>query len=251
MFRSCARFIAVVAVVLSSRSINAAAISYSFGSTLGATETAGAPGVNVAHWNAITSSSQTIATPVNSSGALTGASTTFTGNDFGITAGSGTNDAHLFTGFVDQSTSGPSTLVVSNVPYANYDVYIYMRNDTDGSNRTGEFTIDGSNRFARGPGSADPTFKDPSQVGGGYTLSPDTTQSTAAATTEGDYVEFTNLSDSTLTVDFAVGAGGDLQRNKFVGLEIVQITPEPSSVVALIGLCGMGLFLFARRRRKS
>jgi hypothetical protein len=41
-----------------------------------------------------------------------------------------------------------------------------------------------------------------------------------------------------------------LERNKFVGLEIVQITPEPSSVVALVGLGVMGLFLVIRRRRK-
>ena len=61
MLRSFVGLVAAVAVVLSSRSVQASAISFSFGSTLGPTETAGAPGVNVANWNAITSNGQTMA----------------------------------------------------------------------------------------------------------------------------------------------------------------------------------------------
>jgi hypothetical protein len=184
----------------------------------------------------------------NTGTSVAGASATTVLNQFGTpNGGSGTNDAHLFSGFVDQQTTGASTLSVTGIPYAQYSVYVYMRNDISSAspnfNRTGKISVDGVAHFLRGPGGADPSFNDPS-AGGGYTVSNDLTQTTAAGTTEGDYTLFTGLSGN-LSVAFDVGLAGDgTPRDKFSGLQIVQ-TPEPAS----LGLLSLGGLALLRRRR--
>src|ERR1700712_4396804 len=83
---------------------SAATISFSFGPTLAPTETAGAPGVSAANYNAITGST-TIAPKDDSGTTLSGTSAVFTSHDFGFNGGSNsvTNDAHLFSGWSDQA----------------------------------------------------------------------------------------------------------------------------------------------------
>jgi hypothetical protein len=74
---------------------------------------------------------------------------------------------------------------------------------------------------------------------GGVSYGPDHTYSFDIFLHAGDTVDWVS--------DPRLGFYGDLT---LISGEIIAL-PEPSSIVALVGLCGMGLFMFARRRRKN
>ena len=103
-----------------------------------ATETAGAPGVNVANWNDISNdawpgSGSISAGNIKDSNGDPLATTTLVWAWGGGAAsqGSGVNDAHMLSGAFDAYSAPPGythhgNFIVSNIPYATYDVYYYM-----------------------------------------------------------------------------------------------------------------------------
>lgn len=243
---------AAAGVGLAAPASRAATISFKFtnGTTgLAATDLAGAPGVRAGNYNNVavtsTTANATLGTVKDDSGATVPSATLTltpaTGQNNGVAAGVvGTNDAALFSNSFDQFSTPASTVTVTNIPYATYDVYFYRTgNEANATLRAGQFTIGSQNRFVRG-GLADPT-----NTGSGYVLSSDTTNG-GGSTAQGNYVVFSGLSGGTLTASFAgVAAGDTINRNKVAGFQIVQ-TPEPASV-GLVALSGLGLL--ARRRR--
>lgn len=234
--------------------MHAAIMSFDFtNSSTGMTPTdlAGAPGVRVGNFNniAITSNATPaiLNTVIDNSGAtVSGVGVTFTPGSSTVTPGSasGSNDARLYSNFYDEFGAPAASIQVTNIPYALYDVYFYRSaSETNGSIRAGQFTIGAQNRYVRGG------IANPAADGTGYVVSNDTTFTPGApsATTQGNYVVFTGLTDSTLNASFVGVNAGDVSvlRNKAVGFQIVQV-PEPSTI-ALMGLGGV--VLLARRRR--
>jgi hypothetical protein len=246
--------LAAAALGSTASACRAAIMSFTLTNTttgMAATDVAGAPGVRVGNYNNVQigsgnqTSNITLNTIKDDSGAtVASASLTLTpsaGQNNGVAGNvGGTNDQALFSNFYDQFATPPSTVTITNIPYASYDVYFY-RNGTEANaaTRAGQFTIGAQDRYVRGG------LPDPTSTGTGYVLSNDTTN-TGGSITQGNYVVFTGLSGSSLTASFnGVNAGDTTLRNKVVGFQIVQ-TPEPASA-GLVGLAGLGLL--ARRRR--
>lgn len=210
------------------------------------TDLAGAPGVRVGNYNNIIvphsgTSSVTVTTVKDNTGAtVTGAALAFTyGSGFGTFGDSfRANDARLFSRNYDQYGAPASTISLTNIPFALYDVYFYRH--TDGALRAGQFTVGGNSLFVRGG------LTDPNDTGTGYVESMDTTN-TGALITQGNYVVFRNVSGSTLDASFlGLDVGDGNPRNKVVGFQVAEAVPEPSSI-ALLGLSGLAL-MFRRRR---
>lgn len=192
-------------------------------------EVAGAPGVRVANWNNIQTrddagnplfdgvlgDNETVRFDDGSSvaGGLTITPSTINFSD--RTNGSFTNDREMYNGVKD-AFGGNFSVVVSNVPFAVFDVYCYMFDD--GSGRIGTFTIGETTYYCRGGVGI------PNSEGVGYVISVDTESdgATLAAHDQGNYVKFSGLSgDFTLVAD-AIGLEGNLPRNKFSGFQIVE-----------------------------
>ncbi|MBK1834568.1 PEP-CTERM sorting domain-containing protein [Roseibacillus ishigakijimensis] len=239
-------------VIILSASASAAIISINFdtgnvtSSTLG-----GAPGVRVNNWNVWAANTDLeeggpvvdeAGTPVPGLTATVGVGgRSQRGNPSGLS-----NDSLIFTSVIDVQSS--TTVSVSGVPYAQYDVYAYMHDD--GSDRAGSFTIGGTTYYVRGTGSGNPA-----PDGTGYVLSTDTdvdlsnpnTVTVDESIAQGHYVVFRGVSGASFDLlAGAVDTSNGANRNKFSGFQIVQV-PEPSSL-ALFLLSGGG-FLLQRRRQ--
>ncbi len=223
--------LSVVCLLTTSASpaLAAAIMSFSFGSSLADTEFAGAPGARICNWNVIDASNLTL-NGVKDYAGVTHSDVTvaFTLGDGSVTAfqtGGGANDRHMFSGYRDLFDGAPATITVTNIPYDTYDVYFYMHADQDGPNRTGAFTVDGATQYMR---SLQRPLSDPTDDTG-YYLSTDTTQTTAAGTTEGNYVVFRGLTGATLSASLTAGLSDSELRNKAAGFQIVG-SPAPTIV---------------------
>lgn len=199
---------------------------------------AGAPGVRVGNWNnfnqnnALLDASDSV---IYEDGTLVGGSFSMsftftggigTGGNFGNRTGESTNDAQLFNGVADVFTS--ATAAFSNIPFAAYDLYVYMFDD--GASRIGGFTVGSTTYYARGGAGM------PNTSGTGYVLSTDTTivNGVDASVTQGNYVKFSGLTGSDLLLTlFAADGSTTTERSKVAGFQIVQV-PEPSRAVLLM-----------------
>ena len=155
--------------------------------------------------------------------------------------GSNDGDRAMQSDFIDIRNGETVTWSVSGVPYDEYDVYIYMRDD--GSSRAGSFTLGDTTYYARGG------LGLVSNTGDGWTRSTDTTVDSGTDIDQGNYVRFEGLSGSSFTMDWSTLYAGDTAyRNKVAGFQIVAI-PEPATLT-LISTLGIGLLL-TRRLFKS
>lgn len=156
--------------------------------------------------------------------------------------GDGANDGDraMESDYIDIRNGETVTWAVSGIPYAQYDVYVYMRDD--GTSRAGEFTIGSTTYYARGNGAGLVP-----NTGVGWTRSADTTVGAGTDIDQGNYVRFEGVAGSSFTMDWTtVYAGDSAWRNKVVGFQIVAI-PEPATI-SLIGMVGVGLVAVRRFR---
>ena len=210
------------------------------------TDLAGAPGVRVGNWNGWFKNDNTLGdagqTIIDDNGSAV-AGFTATGS-FGWASrdNNSVNDEALFSDIVDVNTS--TRLVnVSGVPYGQYDVYVYMRDDSD--DRAGEFVLGSDTYFMRGIGSSE-SAGDPASDGTGYVLSTDTSFGVGTDIDQGNYVKFSNVSGESFQMAWtAVNAGDGTQRAKVAGFQVVQI-PEPGTMGLIVAFGGA--LLFVRRR---
>ena len=165
---------------------------------------------------------------IDSTGTATTATITWSANTVYYNGdGLGNDEAKLAVGYLDDGGSG-ATFTLSDIPYAQYNVYVLFTSDQNGDYTHGTLTIDGTD-YLDGPFNAHGRVTD----GTGWVL--------ADGTVYGNYAKVENLSGSSLTVLATKDAG----RSPITGV-IIQAVPEPSSV-ALLGLGGLALIL---RRRK-
>jgi hypothetical protein len=195
--------------------------------TLASTDTAGV--VPQQYFNEITGVPATVVPLVNSSGDSTPAV-------FDVTVGSGVStysagitgtdpNSELMNGYIDPFNSdGGLTFTVSNIPYAEYDVYVYSSSDHNGD-RSSSMTVNGT-AYSGLVGHYDPSV--------GYVVS--------TPAQPGEYDVFADQTSSTLTIYGARNTTG------FAGVQIVNdATPEPVAL-GTISVGAAGLLL---RRRKA
>ena len=207
--------------------------------SLAASDVAGV--VPQSNWNNLSGTSNAGPVVLNGdSGTPSGAPVAWSVQEAWSVAGTtGGADGTLLNGFFSENTGDDSSITISNIPYPVYDLYIYVSHD-----RNFEDVIlrEAGGQFADFTATEDNTDVTAASV----TYS----QQTTSGSGSGNYVKFTNLTNSTLdlqllTVDAGGAAGGSIDRNAISAIQLVQV-PEPSS--SLMGLLG-GFALLARRRR--
>lgn len=222
---------------------------------LEASELAGAPGVRSANWNNLMQSADNLhpgaglfdgtfgdtETVYYNDGTIVGGGFTFSG-PIGFqdrSNGSFTNDREMFNGVRD-AFGGNTTITLNNIPFAQYDLYAYMFDD--GAQRVGTYTIGSLTYYVRGGVGV------PDDTGAGYLLSTDITGGTVAADfDQGNYVRFSHLTASSVSLVVDAIDIGNLARNKIAGIQIVAV-PEPGTA-GLVGLGALAGVMAWRRRR--
>ncbi len=189
------------------------------------------------NWNNLDGTSGGSVALIDSDGIATGATVSWGGSPNRFTTGNGstTADQILMNGYLDTDNTSTTTVTVSNVPYAKYDVYVYF--DGGGTGRAGEYTVNGTTRI--GTDNANPsnnftdTFLQDDGVGGG-----------------GNYLLFSGLTDADLTIAATPTAPPPtVNRAPINGFQIVEVViPEPSSIAVWFGVAGFGLL---RVRQKN
>lgn len=143
-----------------------------------------------------------------------------------------TNESVFFGNLLDlgmnNGTTVASELVVSNVPYASYDVYFYIWNDTSATNRPADFTIDGVTQYRINNASYP---SQPANDGTGYVIAAPQPGSLPASIVDvpfGNVVKFSGVTDSTLTAQIAavgqdyIGDANAVTRVRLAGFQIVE-----------------------------
>jgi hypothetical protein len=226
---------------------HSAVISYNWDyyGTIPTNSTSFAGVVSVANWNNSypgTTTPPTVVSPtinlIDNSGVVTTMDIYFSGiGQYRILSshpgndGDGTYNKELLNGYVDMLDGNPVTVSLAQIPYSNYDIYIYLSADV--ANREGYVSDDGGlTYYFRTLGSAAITGSNASLIQATETSDLGTN---AAAT----YARFSNLTGSSQSLSvYALGNGG------IAGIQVVQV-PEPSA--ALLG--SLGMLMLLRRRR--
>lgn len=167
---------------------------------------------------------------MDSAGALTSASVTWSSpNVWYNSSGTGSNQARLAVGYLDDGGSGAS-VTFSALPYALYDVYILLGSDAGNTHNSEVPRVNGTNVLA----SDFPAFGNLTGSGGGWIE--------ADGVNRGNYVVARGITGASVTI-----SGQNVTGNR-IGIAgvIINQVPEPSA--ALLGL-GTLAGLFMRRRR--
>ena len=195
-----------------------------------ADDLAGAPGVRVGNWNNLHENNSTLGdneavvfsdgTPVD--GISITIDTPRAWMDRG-TSGDSINEEKLFGGVID-CYADTTTLTVTGIPFKNYTVYFYERNENDA--RAGIFTHLESGVALYGRWSAGI----PDADGNGYVLSTDTTATgTDVATIDpANCVVFEGLSGDDATFE-VTSVAVSVPRNKWCGFQIVGQVDDGSA----------------------
>lgn len=147
-------------------------------------------------------------------------------------------DQELNDGFI----YGNGSVTVTGVPYHMYDVYVYELNDAAG--RVETTTMGTTNYYGAAASPQDANHVSGSANTYLYTQSVQTNVA-GTPTANGDYALFANVTGGSFTFTDSAPGNGYLN-----GFQIVQVVPEPSSVVLVC--CGaVGAFVMAIRRRRA
>jgi hypothetical protein len=225
---------AVLVTLMSLSSAHGQVIAVNFNNTYASspeniTSDTGVVVVAMADWNNVTANSGQNQTGfIDSSGnALSGFN--FTSLFQGPYESQNTNLGNLLNGYADHFGS----LTVNDIPYATYDVYMYVASDQNGRNATG--TLDSE------------TLSFSTAAAGATSFTVNSTPDANPATpTYGAYntLLFQNVSGSSFTYDQAYTGNAV----GFAGFEIVAV-PEPSTWAMLFG--GAALLVGAVRFRRQ
>ena len=200
--------------------------------------------VRVGNWNNIYGASQTLTgdAAVYDNGSTVGGSFQAVWSSprlsyFGATTLQ--NDALLYYGNNLLYGGQTSSLTLTGIPFANYEIYVYLGDLGTSTGRGGSATIGSTTYYQR---DASPIVQVPSSDGTGYILANSTTYDAAdpGTVTYGNYMVFSGLNGSSQAIDFAALNMGDSanQRFKISGIQIVGkngggAAPPPPPVVSL------------------
>ena len=242
-----------VSVMLTAGAVHAEMIGIHFnGSSIALPAATSAGLVPQTNWNNEVGQNSATAQSLNdSSGAVSGATVTWTSKFIWSNANAtDTGDRILFKGFIGgqaQDVGGyrPAVVTISNIPYAEYDVYVYL---TDDSVKRAKITID---PLASATSTNWIHLNEQSSTANPAVFTR-ATSTTAAGATSANYALWEGQTSSTLKVTL-VGkktgeTGGTSGNVGLAGIQIVQV-PEPSTVV-LLGMGVLGLLAYAWRKRK-
>jgi hypothetical protein len=184
---------------------------------LAPTETAGF--VAQANWNnadATTSGDGALAGLVDAAGNPTLAGVSYNFHGTGDQAASLpylSGDDQLARGNLqDRAVVGGSTLTVTNIPYALYDLLIYNDGNNGAEERVASFTLGGQTVFIR----------DASRLSSaGLYAEAAGTADDGAATPAGNFVRFRNLTADNITVQVAAGSSTGTARAHVIGFQLV------------------------------
>ena len=229
----------------------------------GATQ-AGKADARADHWNDATASGATYtwSSTVDNAGtaqSTTAAIQTFTGGAGGDPGGANSDELMMRSNvdFQGRTAIYPAgnpggRFTASSIPYATYDVYVYISTWNSNVDRIAAASIGGTVFYgAPLPEGVVPT----PTTGAGYinaNSNPD--GATLADYTRGNYLYFSNVSGSDLTIDLwgadqrlsggAITGADGTTRFRLSGVQIVAV-PEPASLAVL----GLGSLVMLRRRR--
>lgn len=221
------KYLALVATtsVMLGAGASAASISVNwFGGGNGAnvTEPAGLTVSSV--WNNFANSASPGTDLLDDSNVNTTADVEWTGGTWD-NGGGPSGNAQLLDGYLDDNNAGGTSVTVTDIPYAQYDVHVYFNHDgQDGE--TGIFNVDSLNGVAY-------------STTGVFDLSNNST----GILDDGNSLTVSGLSGDLVIVNDERAANSI---SNISGIQIVEVIPEPSSTV-LLGLGGVALLL---RRRK-
>ena len=143
-------------------------------------------------------------------------------------------------GYLDNNPGTNSTATVTGLPSSiagtgttPYSVVVYLAGDTAGDNRGGVYTVNGLSQTALSIGPSNDGVFVP-----------------ATATTPGNFIVFTGVTGSDLSISSQATSGGT-PRSPFDGFQVVSgAIPEPASL-GVMSVAGLGLLARRRRAGKS
>ncbi|MFC4995349.1 hypothetical protein [Rubritalea tangerina] len=192
--------------------------------------------VAVTNWNQMApqgTPSGTDVALVDDSGAGTTATVTYSANGTWAQGGANTSDGNisLLKGYLDDSNGAAIAVVtLNNIPYAQYDVYVYGIGDSDPGDLLNQYTLN--------DGNGDINFS----YLRGANLSAGQTPVEASPSVEGHYFRINGLASSSFTLNNDNNRGDG--RSPIAGIQIVQI-PEPSTHLTFLAA---SLLLLRRKR---
>ncbi len=203
-----------------------------------------------ANWNNLTG----VANPSSSSlvddtgAAVTGMSISFSGWNRDTFNAWGDDRADMYSNFLHQQgdTLGNATVTINNIPYAEYDVYIYYNCFPTWQVQKWQESQGGTMLYGlRGASSGGGVSGFvPYQTSDASTAFDDA--AAQASGVGGNYLKFTGLTAANLTLTNTSSPDqSGWNQNGIAGLQIVGAIPEPATM-GLLGLAAMGIL--ARRR---
>ncbi|CAN5158355.1 hypothetical protein BH23VER1_BH23VER1_20210 [soil metagenome] len=195
---------------------------------LGPSEVAGvAP---AARWTNLSGATGSRSNLPDDSGNPTGAAVTWVGQGLWSWENSGravpgNPNGAMFNGYLDSVSDGSHTVTVSQIPFAQYDVVVYVDGENIGQGRPARINVGGADIFVNDDSNWDGTFVE------------GTGDSLATATPGANYVRFTGLTASSVTIT----SHAEPFRTAINGLQIVgtvaveglpEVENEPASNLA-------------------